>query len=67
MHHWKDDTIEEAFGRAKRHLNLESSEEHDDFIRSTLRERLTLTDGRYVWPDGMRSALMWWDRVNPNF
>jgi len=61
MHHWRDDTVEQAFDRAKRHLNLDSSGEHDALIRTTLEECLTLTDGRYLWPDGMRSALLWWD------
>ncbi|MBI2979958.1 MAG: class I SAM-dependent methyltransferase [Chloroflexi bacterium] len=57
---WENDTIEEAFARAKRHLRLESSTVHDGLIRSTLAHRLTLKDGRYVWPDGMRSVLLWW-------
>jgi hypothetical protein len=33
---------------------------HDEVIRETLARRLTLRDGEYYWPDGMRSALAWW-------
>jgi 2-polyprenyl-3-methyl-5-hydroxy-6-metoxy-1,4-benzoquinol methylase len=67
MHNWTDATFEEAFFRAKRHLNLESSStEYDELIRGTLKRRLTLADGHYIWPDGMRSALLWWDTLKKN-
>lgn len=60
IYHWVDDTLEEAFIRAKRHLKLESSSIYDKLIRETLSKRLLLSDNRFVWPDGMRSALLWW-------
>jgi SAM-dependent methyltransferase len=66
MHHWTDSNLEAAFSRAKRHLNLESSGEYDDLVRSTLEQRLTFTDDTYTWPDGMRSVLLWWDTKNSN-
>ena len=59
-HFWVNNTIEEAFIRAKRHLNLESVNTHDKLIRDTLNKRLNLSNNCYVWPDGMRSALLWW-------
>ena len=58
---WTNDTIEEAFLRAKRHLHLESIDTHDRLIRDTLYKRLTRTKDGYIWPDGMRSALIWWN------
>ncbi len=60
IHSWVNSTTEEAFVRAKRHLRLESSTTYDRLIRDTLDKRLTLMDNSYVWPDGMRSALLWW-------
>ena len=60
IHHWSDATFDSAFSRAKKHLNLGATAEYDDLIRETLRRRLTLHDGAYVWPDGMRAVLFWW-------
>jgi SAM-dependent methyltransferase len=57
---WRDNTFEEAFARAKRHLRLQSSATHDKLIRDTLTRRLSMENNNYVWPDGMRSALLWW-------
>ena len=58
---WIDTTFEGALTRAKRHLRLGSSDIHDGLIRDTLAHRLTELDGSYIWPDGMRSALLWWN------
>lgn len=57
---WTDDSFDAAVDRARRHLALEGDTSWDDAIRETLARRLTLRDGRYYWPDGMRSALVWW-------
>lgn len=59
--HWVNDSLEEAFGRAKRHLRLQADSRYDGLISDTLRSRLTLSNDGYVWPDGMRSALLWWN------
>jgi len=59
-YHWADTTFEEAFTRAKRHLRLQSSTTYDTLIRDTLAKRLSLLNNCYVWPDGIRSALLWW-------
>ena len=60
IYRWIDNTFEEAFARAKRHLRLQSSTTYDPLIRDTLAKRLILSNNCYVWPDGMRSALIWW-------
>jgi hypothetical protein len=60
MHNWRDTTFEEAFSRAKRHLIVNETSEYDDLIRETLAQHLTLHDGVYIWPDGMRAVLFWW-------
>ena len=57
---WTNGTFEQAFARAKRHLHLGSSTAHDKLIHETLTQRLSLLNNLYVWPDGMRSALLWW-------
>lgn len=57
---WTDATLEDALSRARRHLQLEGRSAWDDAIRETLAQRLDFRDGQYYWPDGMRSALVWW-------
>ena len=57
---WVNNTLEEAFIRAKKHLHLESIGAYDGLIRDTLSKRLIISNNCYVWPDGMRSALLWW-------
>ena len=59
---WTDDNLEDALNRARRHLRLGDSTACDDVIRETLARRLTFRDGQYYWPDGMRSAMMWWTK-----
>lgn len=56
---WHNKTLQDALSRAKRHLQLHA-DTHDNMIMDILKERLVLRDGRYWWPDGMRSALVWW-------
>jgi SAM-dependent methyltransferase len=58
---WLDPSVDDALARAKRHLHLDD-DRHDTTIREVLFRRLTLVDGAYRWPDGMRSALIWWDK-----
>jgi 2-polyprenyl-3-methyl-5-hydroxy-6-metoxy-1,4-benzoquinol methylase len=58
---WINATVEDAFSRAKRHLHLEAPGMiYDELIYSTLNRRLSFSNGAYSWPDGMRSALLWW-------
>ena len=60
VRHWADPSLEHALTRAKRHLHLDD-DGNDAAIREVLARRLTFVDGVYRWPDGMRSALIWWD------
>jgi SAM-dependent methyltransferase len=59
--HWVDPTLDAAVARARRHLRI-SDDRHDPFIRETLSRLLTPVDDGLRWPDGMRSALVWWQR-----
>jgi hypothetical protein len=58
---WTDPSLDAAVARAKRHLHL-TGKEKETSIRDILSRRLVLEDGVYRWPDGMRSALVWWDK-----
>lgn len=57
---WSHGSIDGALLEAKNRLGLTEDPTHDGFIREVLRRRLRLENGRYVWPSGVRSALMYW-------
>jgi len=64
QHRWTDASFDTAFERAKRHLRVQDTNQYDELIHHTLELRLKFKDGLYYWPDGMNSALIWWE-VNP--
>ena len=57
---WTDPTLEDAFARAKRHLNLVDDQSYDKLVRMTLERRLIFQDNVFRWPDSMSTALVWW-------
>lgn len=57
---WISADIGEALADLKRRFRLGESTEHDEHLTEVLRRKLVLRDGQYVWPDGMRSALVYW-------
>lgn len=61
IRHWRSQTLDEALQRAKRHLWLEEASQYDSDIRELLSQRLQFKEGTYWWPDGMHSALVWWN------
>lgn len=58
---WTNESIEEALADVKRKLGLPEESVHDGFIHELLKRRLVPENGRYVWPRGVRSALVYWD------
>jgi SAM-dependent methyltransferase len=58
---WKNASLEEALIEVKHRFGLAGASEHDEFLMDLLRRQLTLEDGEYVWPRGVRSALVYWD------
>jgi SAM-dependent methyltransferase len=58
---WTHESIDEALVDVKRRLGLSEDDSHDRFLHSLLERRLELTGGRYVWPKGVRTALVYWD------
>jgi SAM-dependent methyltransferase len=57
---WTNETLDEALQRAKRHLRVEETNQYDQEILAVLKRNLNLSEGIYQWPDGMRSALLYW-------
>ena len=62
---WVSASPGEAVAEVKRRLGLPAASEHDDFLRDLMERRLTAVDGKYVWPLGVRSALVHWDAGGP--
>jgi SAM-dependent methyltransferase len=62
---WSSPSMDEAFAEAKRKLNLPEESEHDAYLHDLLARNLVYRDGRYVWPRGIRTALVYWN-VNPS-
>ena len=58
---WRSASIEEALADVKRKLGLVGDTVHDDYLRQLLERRLSYENGEYVWPRGVRSALVYWD------
>jgi precorrin-6B methylase 2 len=57
---WTSSNMEEAFADIKRKLNLLDTNDYDDYLHELLSRNLTLRNGRYLWPRGIRSALVYW-------
>jgi precorrin-6B methylase 2 len=58
---WTNTSLDEALAGVKRKFGLRTPSEHDEFLEELLRRRLTWQDGQYVWPPGVRSALVYWE------
>lgn len=58
---WKSASIDESLGDVKRRLGLVGETVHDEYLRALLERRLVLENNEYIWPKGVRSALVYWD------
>jgi SAM-dependent methyltransferase len=58
---WMNDSLEEALADVKRRLGLKNNPAYDAAIYGRLEEKLTYVDGKYIWPPGVRSVLVYWD------
>lgn len=58
---WANDSLQEALDEVKNRLGVPDSREHDDFLMSLLADNLKEKDGKFIWPVGNRSALVYWD------
>jgi len=57
---WSHPSLEEACREVKDRLRLGDDQKYDLLIKNKLKERLVLQDDRYIWPSGVRSALIYW-------
>jgi SAM-dependent methyltransferase len=57
---WTSASPAEAVAEVKRRFGLPEPSGHDAFLHDLMSRRLTPADGRYVWPRGVRSALVHW-------
>lgn len=57
---WVSASLEDARDQIKRRLGLIQSTAHDGFLMDLVSRRLTYTEGKYVWPPAMRTALVYW-------
>jgi hypothetical protein len=64
---WTNSSLDEAFIRAKRHLRMENNSQFDIRIMDVLKHHLVLADRVYRWPDGMRSALLYWKPASTEY
>lgn len=58
---WIHESVADALAEVKRRLGLVDTREHDDFLRELLDRRLERVAGKWVWPPGVWSALIYWD------
>jgi len=58
---WENNSLEEATTQVKRRLGLLNNPAYDDIIYHRLSEELTFSEGKYSWPLGIRSALIYWN------
>jgi hypothetical protein len=58
---WTSPTIEDALTDIKRRFGLGENSEYDEWLTDLLRHNLTFVEDHYVWPRGVRSALVWWE------
>ena len=61
---WTHDTIEDALTEVKSRLGIDDKNTHDDFLQSLLERSLKEEDGKYVWPVGNRSGIVYWETIN---
>ena len=57
---WVSKNLDEALLEIKHRIGLVDTKEHDEFLLDLLMRRLTYVDDTYVWPRGMRTALIFW-------
>ncbi|MEN6475061.1 MAG: class I SAM-dependent methyltransferase [Syntrophaceae bacterium] len=59
---WTNDTLEEAVEEVKSKMGMAGSKSDDTYLLDLLGRKLTFKDGKYAWPLGVRSALVYWEK-----
>ncbi len=60
---WVSADLDAALLEVKSRFDLIHEDKYDAFLRELLTRRLIKQDGQYLWPRGIRSALVYWDIV----
>lgn len=58
---WFNNSIDEAMDEIKNRMDINNTHEHDHYLTSLLQTELVERDGKFFWPVGNRSALVYWD------
>lgn len=58
---WTSPTLDAALADIKQRLELGENSEHDGYLRELLSRRLMPDGDGYLWPQGVRSALVYWN------
>jgi hypothetical protein len=58
---WSHPSLEDALVEMKTRLGLFDSSEWDAKLRTLLAENLRYENDEYIWPGGVRTALLFWD------
>ncbi len=58
---WAHPSLEDALTEMKSRLGLFENSVWDEKLLSLLKDNLRLENQEYVWPDGVRTALLYWD------
>lgn len=58
---WSSNSIEEALVEIKNRLGVQQSDHNDGFLKSLLETELIEKEGKFVWPSGNGSALIYWN------
>ena len=58
---WANESFEEAFTEIKNRLGVSENTEYDLFLTDLLNHNLSFENGKYIWPIGNRSALVYWE------
>ncbi len=57
---WINNNFDEALERIRSRFGLDKDSEHDQYLRSLLKEHLVEKDGKIHWPSEMRTGLVLW-------
>ena len=58
---WTSASLEEALDMAERRLGLQPNSGYGSFLRDLLARHLVYKNGCLVWPQSMRTALIYWN------
>jgi SAM-dependent methyltransferase len=57
---WRHPTLEDALNEIKQRLGVDLDNQFDPYLRDLLVKNLRREEGEYIWPSGVRSALIYW-------